>query len=89
MPLYFFKYIHTFFFVWKKLWVDKHVDLLLTGEKCKIHFVLSRDFNIFTYDYAQHLGKNIFIVKDCFKINGKQRIKKKDEYVKSKNYEQK
>ena len=57
------------------------------------------------YDHSLHRGKKHFCryclqafsteeilkhhIKDCFKINGKQRIimPKKDEYVKFKNYE--
>ena len=58
------------------------------------------------YDHALHRGRKHFyryffqdfsteeilkrLIKDCFKINGKEFIKpKKDEYIKFKNYERK
>ena len=48
------------------------------------------------YDHTLHRGKNISVfirrnIKDCFKINGKQRIimPKKGENVKFRNYERK
>ena len=89
----------------KKCCEEKHADLLLIGEEVKRHYVLIKDFNTFTYDQTLHCGRKNFCryclqalsteeilkqhFKDCFKINGKQRIimPKKGEYVKLKNYE--
>ena len=86
---------------------DKHVDLLLTGEGQKKHYVLIKDFNTFMYDHTLHHGRKHFChyclhafitedmlqphFKDCFNINGKQRLitTKKGEYVKYKNFERK
>ena len=66
-----------------------------------------KDFNTCMYDYSLHRGRkhfcryclHVFIteeilnrhIKDCFKINGKQTIKKpnKGEYVKIKNFKRK
>ena len=75
----------------KKCFEEEHVDLLLTGEEVKMHYALIKDFNTFICDNTLHLGKKHFCryclqasgtekvlkrqVKDCFKINGKQRIK--------------
>ena len=58
-------------------------------EKSK-HYVLRKDFNTFMYDHALHRGRKHFCcyclhafiteeilkrhIKDCFKIDGKQRI---------------
>ena len=85
----------------------KYVDLLLIGEEDKRHYALIKDFNTFMYDHSLHRGKKHFCryclqpfkteeiskrhIKDCFKINIKQRIimPKKVEYVKFKNYERK
>ena len=85
----------------------KHFDLLLMREERKSHYVLVKDFNIFMYDYTLHHGIKDFCRyclqafsseeilkrdnKDCFKVNGKQRIvmSKKDEYIKVNNYERK
>ena len=69
----------------------RHVDLLLVGEEGKRHYVLIKDFNSFMYDHKLNHGRKHFccyclqafstkqIVKcyidDCFKINGKQKIK--------------
>ena len=36
----------------KKCFEEKHVDLLLTGEKGKMHYVLIENFNAFMYDYT-------------------------------------
>ena len=90
-----------------KLCEDKNVDLLLLGEGEKKHYVLIKGFNTFMYDYTLHCGRKHFCrysfqafrrldvlkchIKNCFKINGKQRIKMptKDEYVKFKSYERK
>ena len=70
-------------------------------------FFLIKDFNTFMYDHSLHRGRKHFCrycfhafitgdilklhIKDCFKINGKQRIitPKKGEYVKFKNFERK
>ena len=72
------------------------------GEEGKRHYVLIKDFNYFMCDHSLHYGRKHFCryclhafitdeikrhIKDCFKINGKQRIimPKKGEYVKFKN----
>ena len=91
----------------KKGCKEKHVDLLLIGEEGKRHYVFIKDFNTFTYDHTLHCGRKRFCcyrpqpfraeeilkrhIKDCLKINGKQRIKmpKNGEYVKFKNYKRK
>ena len=85
----------------------KHVDLLLIEEKGKRHYVLIKSFDTFLHNHTlHHEKKNHFSryclqafsteeilkhIKDCFKINCKQRIimPKKTEYVKFKNYERK
>ena len=70
---------------------DKHVNLLSVGEGEKKHHVLIKDFNAFMYDHKLHRGRKHFCcyflqafraeetlkrhIKDCFQINGKQRIK--------------
>ena len=77
------------------------------GEEGKRYYVLIKDFNTFMYDHNLHRGRKHFCrhylqafstekilkrhIKDCFKINGKQRIimPKQCEYVKFKNYERK
>ena len=41
----------------KKCYRDKHVHLLLIGEKDKMHYVLIKDFNAFMYDNTLHRGK--------------------------------
>ena len=74
-------------------------------QKCP--YVLIKDFNTFLHDHTLHSGRKHFCcyclqafstekilkchLKDCYKINGKQRIKmpKKDEYVRFKDYEKK
>ena len=94
-------------YVSKKCCEDKHVDLLLIGEGEKKHYVLIKDFNTFMYDHTLRCRRKHFCryclhtfvteeilkrhIKDCFKINGKQRIimPKKGEYVKFKNFERK
>ena len=94
-------------YVLKKCCEGKHVDLLLIGEERKRHYVFIKDFNTFIYDHTLHCGRKHFCryclqafsteeilkshIKDCFKINGKQRIiiPKNDEYFKFKNYERK
>ena len=81
--------------------------LILIGEKGKRHYVLIKDFNTSIYDHTLHRGKKHFCrnrlqafsteeilkshIKDCSKINGKQRtlMLKKGEFVKFKNYERK
>ena len=76
------------------------------GEEGKRHYVLIKDFNPFMLDHTLHPGRKHFRyclqafsteeilkrdMKDCLKINGKERIimPKKSEYVKFKNYERK
>ena len=94
-------------YVSKKCCEEKHVDLLLIKEEEKRHYVLIEDFNTFMYDHSLHRGRkhccryflHAFItegtlklhIKDCFKINDKQRIiiPKKGENVALKNYERK
>ena len=79
----------------------------MIGEEGKRHYVLIKDFNTFMYDHTLHCGKKNFCryslqafrtekilkrrVKDCFKINGKQMIKrpKNVEHIRFKNYERK
>ena len=41
---------------------QKHVDLLLIGEKGKRKYVLKKDFNTSMYDHTLLHGKNIFTV---------------------------
>ena len=92
-------------YVSKKCCEKEHVDLLLIGQGEKKPYVLIKDFNMFMHDHSLHRGRKHFCryclhtfitennlkchIKDCFKINGKQRIKilKNGEYVKSKNFE--
>ena len=77
------------------------------GKEGKRHYVLIKDCNTFMYDHTLHRGRKHFCryclqacsteeilkshIKDCFKINGKQRIimPKKGEFAKFKNYEKK
>ena len=84
---------------------EKHIDILLIEEKGQRQYVLIKDFNTFVYDLTFHCGRKHFCcyclqafsaeeilkshIKDCFKINGKQRIimPRKDEFVKLSNYE--
>ena len=77
-------------YVSKKCCKEKHVDLLLIAEEGKRHYVLIKDFNTFMYNHTLHRGRKHFCryclqafsteeilkchIKDCFKINGKQRI---------------
>ena len=67
----------------KKYCEEKHVHLLVTGEEGKRHYVCLQDFS------TEGISKRH--IKDCFKINGKQRIimPKKGENFKFKNYERK
>ena len=94
-------------YVSKKCYEEKHVDLLLIREESKGHYALIKDFRIFIYDRTLHRGRKHFCgyclkvfsteeilnchIKDCFKMNDKQRIirPKKGEYIKFKNYERK
>ena len=92
-------------YVSKKCCEEKHADLLFAGEGEKQHYVLIKVFNTFMYDRSLHSGRKYFCryclhdfitkeilkrhIKDCFKINDKQRIvmPEKGEYVKFKNFE--
>ena len=94
-------------YICKQCCYEKHVDLLLIGEGEKKHYVIIKNFNTFFYDHSLHRGRKHFgrhclhafiteeifkcHIKDCFKINGKQRIimPEKGEYVKVKNFERK
>ena len=94
-------------YVSKKCHEEEHVDLLLVGEEGKKNYVLIKYFNTSMYYHTLHRGKIYFChyclqafsteeilkrhTKDCFKINGKQRIvmPRKCIYVKFKNYERK
>ena len=86
-------------YVSKKCCEEKHVDLLLIREEGKRYYVFVKDFSRFIYVHTLHRGRKHFCryylqafstkeilklhIKDCFKINGKKRIKmpKKGEYV--------
>ena len=94
-------------YVSKQFCEEKHIDLLLIEEGQKKHFVAIKVFNRFMYDHSLHRGRKHFCcyclhafitgeilkrhIKDCFKINGKQKVKmpKKGEYVIFKNFERK
>ena len=83
----------------------RHADLLLIGKEGKRHYVLIKDFITFMFAHTLHCGRKHFCcfclqafstkerlkchIKDCFKINGKQRIKmsKEGEHVRFKNHE--
>ena len=70
---------------------EKVVDLVLIGEKGKMHYVLIKDFNTFMYDHLLYSGRKHFCfyclqafsgeeilkrhIQDYFKINCKERIK--------------
>ena len=89
----------------KKCSGDKQVDLLLIAEGEKKEYAIIKDLITFMYDHTLHRRRKNFCryclqafrtagslkyhIKDCFKINGKQRMKisAMDEYVKFKNYE--
>ena len=89
----------------KQCFEEKHVDLSLTGEEGKRHYILINDFNTFMYDHNLHSGRKHFCyyylqafsteeilkipIKDCLEINGKHVNAKKGEYVKFKHYERK
>ena len=77
-------------YVSKKCCEEKHVHLLSIGEERKRQYVLIKDFNTFMYDHTLRRGRKHFChyclrafsteeilkrhIKDCFKINCKQRI---------------
>ena len=46
--------------MFKKFFVEKHVDLLLIGEEGKRHYVLIKDFNTFMRDDTLHRGRKHF-----------------------------
>ena len=91
-------------YMYQKNVVKKHIDLLLIGNEDKRNYVLIKDFSTFMHNHIWPRGRKIFCrhclqafsakeilkrrIKDCFKINGKQRIKK-GEYVRFKNHERK
>ena len=84
---------------------DKHIDFSLIREEGKRKYAIIKDFNTFMCDYILHLGRKHFCqyflqayrtaeiskfhIKNCFKINSKQRIKmsQKGKCVRFKNYE--
>ena len=88
--------------MYQKNVVKKYVDLLLIGKVGKGHYVLINYFITFMYYYKLNCERKHFCcyclqafsteeilkshIKDCFNINGKQRIiiSKKGEYVKLK-----
>ena len=94
-------------YVSKKCCEEKDVDLLLIEEKAKTRYVFIKDFNTFMYNHTLLQRKRRFCryclqafsteavlkfhIKECVKINGKQKIimPKKGEYAKFKNYENK
>ena len=43
-----------------KIFVEKHVDLLLIREEGKRHYVLIKDFNTIMYDDTLHRGRKHF-----------------------------
>ena len=47
-------------FIYQQCCEEKHVELLLKGEKGKRHYVLIKDFNTFTYDRTLHRGRKHF-----------------------------
>ena len=52
-----------------------HVDLLLTGEKGKRHYVLIKYFSTFMYDHTLHLERKHFCVY-CLQVFSKADISK-------------
>ena len=72
------------------MFLKKHVDFLLIGEKNKRHYFLIKDVGTFMYDHTLHSEIKHFClyflqdfsteeifklhIKDCFNINGKQKI---------------
>ena len=77
-------------YVLKKCCEKEHVNLFFTWEEDKMYYILIKDFQIFIYDPTVHRGINRFcrycleafstkqilkfFIKDCFKINCKERI---------------
>ena len=75
----------------KRVLRKDYVDLLLIKKEGKRHSNFIKDFNPFMFDHILHRGRKNFCrycfedfrsekmlkrhVKDCFKINDKQRIK--------------
>ena len=71
--------------------LKRHVPSLLIAEKGKGHYVHIKHFSTFMYDHTLHRGKKHSChyclqalstkeilkchINDCFRINGKQRIK--------------
>ena len=47
-------------FVSKKFCGEKHVDLSLIEEKCKIHYLLIKHFQTMRYDHTLHRRRNHF-----------------------------
>ena len=94
-------------YVSQKCCENKYVDLLSLGEGGKKHYFLIKDFNKFMCDCKLHHGRKHFcryclravrtadiltcLIKGCFKVNDKQRIKMpaEGEYVRFKKYEKK
>ena len=65
----------------KKYPIYVSINLLLTGDESKRHYIRIKDFNTCMYDYALYHGRiQAFstqeilkpYIKDCFKINSKQ-----------------
>ena len=46
--------------IWK-CFEEKHVDLLLSREEGKRHYVLIKDFNTFMYNHTLHHGRKTFL----------------------------
>ena len=77
--------------MYEKCCEGKHVDLLLIGAEGKTHYIFIKNFSTFMYDHTLLCGRKHFCryclqafstekilkyhIKDCFKINGNQRIK--------------
>ena len=91
-------------YVSKEFYEAKLVYLLSRGEEGKRHYVFIQSFYTFMYDHTLNCGKKHSCyclqafgteeilkphIKDCFKVNGQQRIiiRKIGAYVKFKNYE--
>ena len=91
--------------IYQKNVAKKNIDLPLIRKEGKKHHVLIKDLNTFMYDHTLHRGRKHFCryylqafsteeilkrhIKDCFTINGKQRINisKKGKYIKFLNFE--
>ena len=72
------------------MFLIKQVDFLLIGEKNRMHYVLIKDVGTFIYEHTLHCERKHFClyflqefsteekfklhIKNCFNINGKQRI---------------